>query len=84
MRIKQWCIHLWSEVALLTDSKFEAIKVCQGCGTGGKIVPLYHCQGEKLVFIIVSPSIELSKSQWMSCARIPIEGYDICWEWNGN
>ena len=61
-------------MVLLTDSKFEAIKVCQGCGTGRKIVPLYHCQGEKRVFIIVSPSIELSKIQWMSCPRIPKRG----------
>ena len=72
-------------MALLTDSKFEAIKVCQGCGTGRKIVPLYHCQGEKRVFIIVSPSIELSKSQWMRTLSENTEkGYDICWEWNGS
>ena len=71
-------------MALLKDSKLEAIKVCQGCSTGQMIIPLYHCQGGKLVFIIVSPSIELSKSQWMSCPRIPIEGYDSCWEGNGN
>ena len=49
----KWGLHLLSEVALLTDSKLEAIKVCQvggggggGCSTGRKIVPLYHCQGE--------------------------------------
>ena len=34
--------------------------------------------------MIVSPSIDLSKSQWMSCLRILIEGYDICWEVNSN
>ena len=53
------------------------------CSTGPKYcstVPLLRGKG---VFIIVSPSIELSKSHWMSCPRILIDGYDICWEGNG-
>ena len=27
--------------------------------------PLYYCQGGKRVFVLVSPSVELSESQWV-------------------
>ena len=42
VRLKQWGLDLWSEMALLTDNKFETVEACQGGSTGLKIIPLYH------------------------------------------
>ena len=44
-------------MALLTDSKFEAIKICQGCSTGLKVVALHNCQGKTSISAYKRPSI---------------------------
>ena len=56
-------VNLWFEVALLTNSLFEAVKLCQGGSMGKKLVPLNHNLGEKWVFIVVSQSVQFSESQ---------------------
>ena len=46
--IKTAVVSLWFEVAHLTDSLLEAIKVCQGGNGGRETIPLNNCQGKKM------------------------------------
>ena len=47
VRIKTAVVSLWFDVAHLTDSLLEAIKVCQGGNGGRETIPLNNCQGKK-------------------------------------
>ena len=58
----------WSDVALLIDSKLS--RFVRDAVLVGR---LFHCTTAKRKTSI-SPSIELSESQWLSCLRILIEG----------
>ena len=47
VRIKTAVVSLWVDVAHLTDSLLEAIKVCRGGNGGRETIPLNNCQGKK-------------------------------------
>ena len=47
VRIKTAVVSLWFNVAHLTDSLLEAIKVCQGGNGNRETFPLNNCQGKK-------------------------------------
>ena len=56
---------VWSLVAHLTDSSFEAVKISQGCVRCWKTVPLNDFMKIEWVFIIISPGGYLPVSQWV-------------------
>ena len=71
-------------MVLLTDSQFETVKIRQGRSAVRKIVPLYHCQWEEWLFVIISSCLQLPECQWVGCPRVTIEGDDVCREWDSN
>ena len=72
-------MNLGFQMAHLTDSPLEAVKVCKGGNGCWKVVPLNECKGiERVhVLVVISLGIYLSVSQWVSstCKRD-----DICRE----
>ena len=69
VRVKTAVVSLWFDVAQLTDSLLEVIKVCQGDNGGRETIPLNNCQGKKSVFVVVSPRVNLSVRQWVGSRR---------------
>ena len=46
----------------LTDSPFEAVKICQGCYRCWETIPLNDCERVERVLVIISVSMYLSIS----------------------
>ena len=70
-------VSLWFDVAHLTDSLLEAIKVCQGDNGGRETIPLNNCQGKKGVFVVLSPSANVSVCQRVGSPRDAGQGDDV-------
>ena len=77
VRIKTAVVSLRFDVAHLTGNLLEAIKVCQGGNGGQETIPLNNCQGKKCVFVVVSPSANLSICQWVGSPRDAGEGDNV-------
>ena len=60
VKIKTMEGSLWSEMAHLTDSCLEAVKICQGGNRSWEVIPLDDCKWVKGVFVIIGPDIDLS------------------------
>ena len=63
-RIKTVVVSLWFDVAHLTNG-------------GRETILLNNCQGKKWVFIVVSPSANLSVCQWVGSPRDAGQGDDV-------
>ena len=64
-------------MAHLTDSPFEAVKICQGCYSCWNTVPLNDSERVERIFVIISPSRYLSINHWIGGPGSTSEGYDI-------